>query len=146
MTLSFVDFTSDVQSQPQLLTIASNVNDDIEGVKAFDIYLDESGNLAMSNNEQAVLEACAQAANTLLGEVVLNVNIGIPYEQVVWVGVPNIQQFEASVKSAFLAVGGGGFVTGVPYMNVSVQNNILNYVAIIESIYGKLSLTGAVSA
>lgn len=145
MTFNFTNNNENIQSQPQLLTFSSNVNNDIPGVAYFDIYLDEDGNLATSNNKQAVLEACAQAANTLLGEVVLNVNEGIPYFQVVWNGVPNLQQYESSLKNAFLNVGGGGFVLDVPSLLIQIDGDTLKYTAIIETIYGIGNLIQSVS-
>ena len=36
--------------------------------------------------------------------MVFNVNQGIPYFQTVWIGVPNIQQFKAALRAAFLTV------------------------------------------
>lgn len=124
------------------LTIAANVNNDITGVAFNDIYLDSKNNIAMATDLQAVLEECVQAARTLLGECVLNTNIGIPYEQVIWVGVPNIEQFTAALRSAFLGVSG---VLEVISLTVSQQSNTLNpsqsadmltFNAIINTIYG----------
>src|ERR1700759_4139857 len=114
MSLNFTNFNTNIQSQPQMLTFSANINNNISGVDYFDIYLDTSGNLATSNNQEAVMQACAEAANTLLGEIALNVNVGIPYFKILWNGVPNIQQYESSLKNSFLNVAGGGFVTGVP--------------------------------
>ncbi len=145
MSLNFTNFNTDIQSQPQMLTFSANVNNNISGVDYFDIYLGSDGNLSTSNNQQAVMEACAEAANTLLGEVVLDINVGIPYFQVVWNGVPNLQQFEAALKSAFLAVGGGDYVTGVPSLIVSINGSTLTYTAIIQTIYGVSNLINSVT-
>lgn len=83
------------------LTISANVNG-VLTIGAFnDIYLDRFGNIATSTDLQAVLEECAQAARTLLGECIFNTSIGVPYKQVVWVGVPNLQQFQASFNCIF---------------------------------------------
>ena len=98
---------------------------------------------------QAVLQGCAQVAQTLLGEMIYNVNQGIPYFQVVWVGVPNIQQFLAALRTAWL--------TTVPNVvevvslitsqvnNPSVQSqtaDILTYSAIIRTAFGSGALSG----
>lgn len=124
------------------LTLSSNVNNDISGVAPFDIYLGPNGNISQSYDQQALLEACAQAANTLLGEMIYNTTEGIPFFQVVWIGTPNITQYTAALRSAFLAVGGGGLVTQVVSITVSQTGDILNYNAIISTIYGASAIAG----
>lgn len=124
------------------LTIAANVNNTISGVAFNDIYLDSQNNIAMATDLQAVLQECSEAARTLLGECIFDVNIGIPYEQVLWVGVPNISQFTAALRAAFLSVSG---VTDVVSLFVTQQQNTINpsqsadmltFNAIIKTIYG----------
>lgn len=124
------------------LTIAANINNNIAGVAFNDIYLDNQNNIAMATDLQAVMQECAEAARTLLGECVFDVNIGIPYQQVVWVGVPNIEQFASALRQAFLNVAG---VTEVVSLLISQQSNtvvpaqsadMLTFNAIIKTIYG----------
>lgn len=115
------------------LTLSANVNNTISNVAFNDIYLDGFGNIATSTDLQAVLEECAQAARTLLGECIFNTDIGIPYEQVVWVGVPNLQQFAAALRMAFLGVTG---VTEVISLDLSQAQDTLSFIATIQTIYG----------
>lgn len=126
-------------------TIAANINNNIAGVAPGDIYLDAQGNIAVVYNQDAVLQACAQAAQTVLGEMIYNTTDGIPFFEAVWVGVPNIQQYAASLRSAFLNVGGGGLVTEVVSLIPSQNGNVLYYSAIIRTIYGTGTLTGNTS-
>lgn len=119
-------------------TIASNVNNDIPGVSPNDIYLDAQGNIAMSFDLQAVLEECAQVAKTLLGELVFNTDLGIPFFETVWDGVPNIPQYTASLRSSILSVNG---VIEIVSLLTTVESDTLNYTAVIRTIYG----TGAIS-
>lgn len=119
-------------------TIASNVNNDIPGVAPNDIYLDAQGNIAMSFDLQAVLEECAQVAKTLLGELVFNTDLGIPFFETVWDGVPNIPQYTASLRSSILSVNG---VIEIVSLLTTVESDTLNYTAVIRTIYG----TGAIS-
>lgn len=126
-------------------TIAANVNNNIPGVAPGDIYLDEQGNIAVVYNQEAVLQACAQAAQTVLGEMIYNTTTGIPFFEAVWIGVPNIQQYAASLRSAFLNVGGGGLVTEVVSLITSQNGDVLYYSAIIRTIYGTGTLTGNTS-
>jgi hypothetical protein len=119
--------------------LTTNINGTITSVAYNDIYLNQDGNLSMSFDQDALIEQCAQAAKTLLGELVLNTTVGIPYQQAVWVGVPNIQQFSAALRSAFLSVPG---VVDVIELNVVSANNTLIYNAIITTIYGTGALNG----
>lgn len=124
-------------------TISSNVNSDQLGVAPSDIYLNAEGNLATSYDQQAVLEACAQAARTLLGEMVFDTETGIPFFQTVWIGQPNIQQYTAALRSAFLAVAGGNVVTDVTSLITSQSGDTLYYSAVIKTIYGSGTVTGS---
>lgn len=123
-------------------TLSANVNDNISGVAFNDLYLDPDGNLSVSFDLQAVLEGCAQAAQTLLGEILLNTAQGIPYFQTVWAGVPNSQQFNAALRSAFLNVPN---VTQVISLITTQENNTLTYSAVIQTIYGVTPVTGVIN-
>jgi len=127
------------------LTLSSNVNKDISGVAPFDIYLDSRGNISTSLDQEAVLQLCAQAASTVLGEMIYNTEQGIPFFQAVWIGTPNLQQYRASLRSAFLAVGNGQLVTEVISLLTSKDSNTLYYTAIIRTIYGSGSIVGNTS-
>ena len=114
-------------------TLSSNVNSSIPGVAFMDLYLDSYGNISVSYDLQAVLEECAQAAQTRLGELIYNTNVGIPYEQVLWIGTPNIEQFNAALRVAFLSI---DQVTDVISLTMSQSNNTLSYTAIINTTFG----------
>lgn len=120
-------------------TLSANVNSNIPNVKFDDIYLDKLGNISISFDLQAVLEACAQAAQTLLGEIIFNQNQGIPYQETVWIGVPNVQQYIAALRIAFLNVPN---VLEVVSLMTSQDNNELSYTAVIRTIYGSGGISG----
>lgn len=127
-------------------TLSANVNNlsEINGrmVAPNDIYLDANGNISLSFDIQAVLEACAEAARTILGEMIFNTNQGIPYFQIVWIGVPNIQQFIASLRAAFLVVPN---VLEVISLIASQQANVLSYTAIIRTTFGTGNLANSIT-
>ena len=100
---------------------------------ANDIYLDSVGNIAFAYDLTAITQECAQAAKTLLGEMIYNINQGIPYFQTVWIGVPNIGQYTAALRRAFLAIDG---VLEVVSILTSQTDNTLSYTAVIRTIYG----------
>lgn len=123
--------------------LSANVNNNIQGVAFNDLYLDSNGNIAMVFGIDAALQACAEAARTLLGEMVLNTNQGIPYFQTTWVGVPNIPQFTAALRTAFLAVPN---VVEVVSLITSQVNNVLSYSAIIRTSFGTGNLANTITA
>ena len=120
-------------------TLSSNVNGTVPNVAFMDLYLDPYGNISVSYDLQAVLEECAQAAQTRLGELIYNTNVGIPYEQVLWVGAPNIEQFNAALRVAFLSI---DQVTDVISLTMSQTNNTLTYTAIINTTFGVGAING----
>jgi hypothetical protein len=108
-----------------------------------DLYIDSTGSMAIVTDQQAVLQACQQAALTLLGEMVLNTDLGIPYLTAVWVGVPNMGLFEGALRSAWLAIPGvtaiSRLVTSVGNVvipNTTVTTNAVSYSATIDTIFG----------
>jgi hypothetical protein len=120
-------------------TLSANVNNNITGVAYDDIYLDSNNNISISYDLEAVLEACAQAAQTVLGEIIFNVNQGIPFFQIVWVGVPNIEQYNAALRLAFLNVPN---VVEVVSLMISQLNNNLSYTAVIRTSFGSGGISG----
>ena len=98
-----------------------------------DFYLDKNGNLAISRDLTATVEICKQYMQTILGELVLNTNKGLPYFQSVWSGVPNLQQFEAAARAAILSVEG---VTQIQSFSFQVNDKTLSYTAVIVTEYG----------
>lgn len=120
-------------------TLSSNINSSLPNVAPNDIYLDSIGNISLSYDLQAVLQACAQAARTQLGEMVFNTNQGIPYFKTVFIGVPNVQQFNAALRTAFLSVTG---VIEVVSLITTQTNNIFSYTAVIRTIYGSGGING----
>lgn len=118
-------------------TLASNINSNIPGVAPNDIYLDDDGNIALSFDLQALVEQCSQVGRTLLGEMVLNTDLGIPYFQTMWTGVPNIPQFVAALRQSFLNVNGVIEVVSIEHTQGDLQpSDTFSYTATIRTIYG----------
>lgn len=99
-----------------------------------DIFINSTGNLDIQTGIQATLQACAQISKAQLGEMVLAMQEGIPNFQTVWVGVPNLAQFEAYLRTALLAVEG---VRNILNLTTGISNNVLSYTAVIETVYGQ---------
>ena len=120
-------------------TLSANVNNNLPGVEYDDIYLNSIGNISISFDLQAVLEACAQAAQTVLGEIIFNTNQGIPFFQTVWIGVPNLQQYTAALRLAFLNVPN---VLEVVSLMTNQVDNELQYTAVIRTSFGTGGISG----
>jgi hypothetical protein len=60
-------------------------------------------------------------------------NQGLPNFQLIWVGVPNIPQYEAAVRATILAIDG---VLEVVSFVASLADNTLTYTITIRTIYG----------
>lgn len=103
-----------------------------------DIYLNKDGNISISRDIDAVLQACQQAAQTILGEMVLQVDQGIPYFETVWSGIPNLQQWTSALRSAWLNVAN---VVQVESLVTSQQDDKLIYSAIIRTTFGAGGIT-----
>jgi hypothetical protein len=104
-----------------------------------DIFINVMGNLSISYDLQATLQACAQAAKTRLGEMCLAVTSGLPFFETIWNGVPNLAQFELALRTAIINV---SEVTDIISLTFSQSANILNYVAVINTSYGQGTING----
>ncbi len=104
-----------------------------------DIYLGKDGNLVIVQDLEGTLQACAHSAKTRLGEMVLAVNEGLPDFELIWVGIPNIPQYESSIRRAILNVFG---VLDILSFVSEISNNNLSYSIVIRTIYG----TGVVTS
>ena len=98
-----------------------------------DIYASTNGRLVILSGLPAVLQACEHAAYAQLGEMVLNTDQGIPDFNVIWNGQPNLAQFEASLRTAWLRVPD---VTQVLSFAAENAGGVVSYSATIETVYG----------
>jgi hypothetical protein len=112
-------------------TFATNANNDL--------YIGSDGNLVVLTGLQAVRDACSTAAKAQLGEMVLDINRGIPNFQTVWVGAPNIPQFETALRNTLQAVAD---VVEVVSLTTSITKGTLNYTAVILTTYGQTFISG----
>lgn len=114
------------------MTVTIGVNDDN------DIFINSSGNLDMQTGIIATLQACAQISKAQLREMIYAQQEGIPNFETLWVGVPNLAQWEAAVRSNILEVEG---VINILNFTTSLANNVLSYTIEILTVYGSGLLT-----
>jgi hypothetical protein len=105
-----------------------------------DLFLDDNGNIALANNLDAVKQGCEQAVKTQLGELVLQTDIGVPYFEAVFVGVPNISAYQAAIRTAILSQPG---VVQVVSLEIDQVGDDLVYKAVIETDYGTTVITNS---
>ncbi|WP_118987905.1 hypothetical protein [Photorhabdus sp. CRCIA-P01] len=102
-------------------------------IKSWDLILDDSGNIAITDNPYSVAQAVACACSTYLGECWYDITLGIPYYQRIlghWPGIQLINskmQQEAMklpyVQSAICEVISGDERTIVGTMTITDTNN-----------------------
>ena len=114
-------------------TFATNENNDI--------YIGNDGNLAIAVGLPAVINACSNAAKTRLGECIYNTTLGLPDFETIWIGVPNIPQFEAALIQTLLSVPG---VSQVQEVAAAIDKGVLSYTAVIITIYGQGVINGSI--
>jgi len=104
-----------------------------------DLTLTPDGNLSISSELEAILQACEHAAKAQLGEMVLSIDQGVPNFQTIWQGSPNVIQFEAYLRRQLLNVEG---VSEITELNAIISNNVLSYTATIKTQFGQGVING----
>ncbi len=104
-----------------------------------DLYIAVTGNLAIANDLEAVKQACEHAVQAQLGEMMFSVDQGVPTFETVWVGSPNLPQFEAALRLTLLAVPN---VVEVPELVATRLRDTVLYTARIITKFGETYLNG----
>ena len=95
----------------------------------------------MLTDEDAVGAATKHAVSTLLGEMIYQSTDGVPYQEVVFNGVPDLVQIQFYIVREIQRVTD---VVRVSDFTISFLDNILSYEATIETIYGETFINGQV--
>lgn len=114
-----------------MMTFAVNKNNDL--------YIDETGNLAIISGIDAVMQTCEQAAKTLRGEMLLEINRGIPMFETAFNGVPNLIQYEAALRKIWREI---PEVKDITNLDIRVSDNTLSYSATIQTVNGQGAVNG----
>lgn len=104
-----------------------------------DLYLGDTGSLAVARDADALAQVLAQYVRTLQNELPFDVTRGMPNLTTVWRGVPNLPQYEAALRQRLLAAEG---VRGIVSLETSRQGEAYSYVAVIRTVYGDIALNG----
>ena len=112
-------------------TLSTNENNDL--------YIDSSGNLAVSNDIYALSNVIKNKALTTLGEPQYNIQNGIPYFETIFTDTPSIDLYQAKLIKDIENTENTERVKSFDYTE---NNGILNYTATIQSTYGDITLNG----
>lgn len=104
-----------------------------------DLTIDAAGNLAIMQDEEAASEVCRNFALTQKGEMIFKAQEGMPFIDGVF-DDNDLAQFEAAFKRRIKQV---PFVEAqVLAFDAEVNENVLNYEAVIQTKYGQLVQNG----
>lgn len=104
-----------------------------------DIFISPSGKLSMATGIDSVLQTCEHVVKTMLGELILQPDDGMPNFELIWNGSPNVIQYKAALHDKLMNVTG---VVDVLNIEIVVKNNTLEYNARISTIYGEGVISG----
>lgn len=106
-----------------------------------DLYINQIGQMAINTDLAAVMQTCEHAVKTQLGELVLNIDEGLPSFSLIWNGAPNIPQALAALRTILENVDN---VIEVESLSAVVKDNIFYYNATIKTNFGTGSLNGGI--
>lgn len=104
-----------------------------------DLSLASDGNLAVGNTLAFRAQTYAQYMQARRGEMIHEMQRGIPYDDVVWSGTPNVAQFEAAARSTLLQVAG---TVEILAFSATLSDNVLSYTADILTDAGMVTING----
>lgn len=105
-----------------------------------DLVLTAKKSLTVSADQEAIMQVCQQAAQAQLGEMVFAKNQGIPNFQTIWrKGKRSSAVWEYNLRKTLLTING---VLSVPSIIVGYNNDVLQYDAVIKTVYGEGRING----
>lgn len=103
---------------------------------------------ASTNNQIRILEgilAVSQVVKSRMeaqrGEMIYAVNDGMPLDETVWSGTPNLQQFEFFARQIILGVPD---VIGIQTFEAEIIGDVLTYTANITTSFGETVTSGSI--
>lgn len=106
-----------------------------------DLYLGQNGQLVLVSGLDAAAQLSKSAVEAQQGEMLYAVDRGVPTEEVVWSGAPNLQQFEFFARREIMLVDG---VTEVVTFEAEVVGDAVVYTATIKTTFGEGIVSGSI--
>lgn len=104
-----------------------------------DIHLGNDGNLSIVSGERASEKRCEHYAKALRGEMLHKLDLGIPYWKTTFGRQADIPLFESAFRDRMRELDD---VISVLSFSASLVDNALKYTAVIQTIYGEITLNG----
>lgn len=114
-----------------MITISTNENNDI--------FIDSTGNIATSEDIQALANVSKNKALTTLGEPEYNQLDGIPYFETIFTDTPKIDLFQAAMINSMESQEEVQRVSNFEY---TVNNGVFSYSLIEKTTYGDITING----
>lgn len=114
-----------------MITVSTNDNNDI--------FLDASGNLAMTSGVLAASQTAVHYAKTSKEEMIHNFDEGVPFFQTVFARDVSIPQFEAALRRRILS---SPNIIAILSLNTAQDGELLTYTAEIKTTFGNGTING----
>ena len=114
-----------------MITISTNSDNDL--------YIDASGNLAISEDIYALSNVIKNKALTTYGEPQYNQQSGIPYFETIFTDTPSIDLYQAKLIDD---IENTEHTQRVRSFDYTESNGVLNYTVTIQSDFGEIILNG----
>lgn len=111
----------------------------IFAVNKMNDILARGGSLAIAHDAEALKQQLEHVMQSLFGEMIHHADKGLPYQQCIWGGSPNLRQFEAFARVALKNEAG---VLRVLSFAAKKSGETLNYTAVVQTVYGEVLLHG----
>ena len=102
-----------------------------------DLYLSASNNIAVAKDLIALAKVIEQTIQTMIGELILFGDTGLPNFALLWNGNPNLIQYNAALRSSIMGCNG---VLDVTSLTSFVNIGVFSYTATIKTIYGEATI------
>lgn len=104
-----------------------------------DIYIDASGNLALTVDINALADISKNKALTTLGEPQFNQQDGIPYFETIFTDTPKIDLFQAALINS---IENTENIERVSNFNYTQNNGVFSYTLTEQTTFGEIQLNG----
>lgn len=104
-----------------------------------DFYIDSRGNIATSEDIEALANVSKNKVLTNLGEPEYNQQDGIPYFETIFTDTPKIDLFQAAVVKSIESLDDVQRVSNFEY---TVNNGVFSYSLIEKTSYGDIQING----
>lgn len=104
-----------------------------------DLVVGADGRLSVVDSLAAVETVARTHMQTRRGEMIHAMQQGIPFDPIVWSGIPNLAQFEAASRARLLSIPG---VREVTQFDATLRGDTLEYGATLLTDFGEVTIDG----